>query len=76
MYVIYAGFQLAVVTSFPTQREPMMGLARYMLPMFALFMGAGAYLSGRRAAGRATLCTSALLLVVFSGLWGYWSLVP
>ena len=76
VYVIFAMVQLAEVTSFPTGTEPMIGLARYMLPMFALFMGAGAYLAERRTAARITLVTSAVLLVTFSGLWAYWSLVP
>jgi Mannosyltransferase (PIG-V) len=76
VYVIFAMVQLAEVTSFPTGTEPMIGLARYMLPMFALFMGAGAYLTERRTAARITLVTSAVLLVTFSGLWAYWSLVP
>jgi len=76
VYVLFAMVQLAEVTSFPTATEPMIGLARYMLPMFALFMGAGAYLAERRTAARITLATSALLLAVFSGLWAYWSLVP
>ncbi|MGH2881314.1 MAG: mannosyltransferase family protein [Solirubrobacteraceae bacterium] len=76
VYVIFAMVQLAEVTSFPTGTEPMIGLARYMLPMFALSMGAGAYLAERRTAARITLVTSAVLLVTFSGLWAYWSLVP
>jgi hypothetical protein len=76
VYVIYAALQLAQVTSFPDGSEPMIGLPRYMLAMFALFMGAGAYLAERRTAARITLAASTLLLVVFSGLWGYWALVP
>ncbi len=76
VYVIFAIVQLAEVTSFPTGTEPMIGLARYLLPMFALFMGAGAYLAERRTAARITLVASAVLLAVFSGLWAYWSLVP
>ena len=76
VYVIYAMVQLAQVTSFPTSTEPMIGLARYMMPMFALFMGAGAYLAERRTAARFTLVTSAALLALFSGLWAYWPLVP
>jgi Mannosyltransferase (PIG-V) len=76
VYVIFAMVQLAEVTSFPTGTEPMIGLARYMLPMFALFVGAGAYLAERRTAARITLVTSAVLLAAFSGLWAYWSLVP
>jgi hypothetical protein len=76
VYVIFAMVQLAEVTSFPTGTEPMIGLARYMLPMFGLFMGAGAYLAERRTAARITLAMSFALLAVFSGLWAYWSLVP
>ena len=76
VYVIFAIMQLAEVTSFPTGTEPMIGLARYLLPMFALFMGAGAYLAERRTAAQITLVASAVLLAVFSGLWAYWSLVP
>lgn len=76
VYVIFAIVQLAEVTSFPTGTEPMIGLARYLLPMFALFMGASAYLAERRTAARITLVASAVLLAVFSGLWAYWSLVP
>jgi hypothetical protein len=76
VYVIYAIVQLAETTSFPSAHEPMIGIGRYMLPMFALSMGAGAYLSERRVLARVTLVTSAALLVLFSGLWGYWSLVP
>lgn len=76
VYVIYAILQLVQVTSFPSRGEPMIGIARYMLEMFALFMGAGAYLAERRTSARITLITSSVLLVVFSGLWGYWALVP
>jgi hypothetical protein len=76
VYVIYAIVQLALSTSVPTGSEPMIGLGRYLLPLFALFMGAGAYLAERRTAARITLSMSIALLVLFSGLWGYWALVP
>jgi hypothetical protein len=76
VYVVYGILQLAQVTSFPAGGEPMIGLPRYMLAMFPLFMGAGAYLAKRRMAARTTLAASTALLVVFSGLWGYWALVP
>jgi hypothetical protein len=76
VYTIYALVQLAQVMSFPTAKEPLIGLPRYMLPMFPLFLGAGAYLAERRTAARITLALSGALLVLFSGLWGYWSLVP
>lgn len=75
-YLIFGLLQLVQVTSFPTSREPMIGLSRYMLEMFPLFMAAGAYLAHRRGAARLTLGISTALLVVFSGLWAYWALVP
>lgn len=76
VYLIFAIVQLAQVTSFPTKTEPMIGLPRYLLPIFPLFMGAGAYLAERRSAARIALVTSTALLVLFSALWGYWALVP
>jgi hypothetical protein len=76
VYLVYALVQLAHLTSFPSPNEPMIGLPRYMLELFPLFMGAGAYLAARRGAARVTLATSTVLLVVFCGLWGYWALVP
>jgi hypothetical protein len=76
VYAIYALVQLAQVTSFPTAKEPMIGLPRYMLAMFPLFLGAGAYLAERRSVARMMLAIFAALLVLFSGLWGYWALVP
>jgi hypothetical protein len=76
VYSIFAIAQLAQITSFPTKTEPMIGLPRYLLPIFPLFMGGGAYLAERRTAARITLVASAGLLVLFSALWGYWALVP
>lgn len=75
-YVLYSALLLAQVTSFPGPHEPMIGLPRYMLGMFGLFMGAGAYLAEHRRTARAMVMVSGILLVVFSGLWGSWSLVP
>jgi hypothetical protein len=76
VYSIFAIVQLAQITSFPTKTEPLIGLPRYLLPIFPLFMGAGAYLAKRRTAARITVFASAGLLVLFSALWGYWALVP
>jgi len=76
VYSIFAIVQLAQITSFPTKTEPLIGLPRYMLPIFPLFMGGGAYLAERRTAARITLVASAGLLLLFSALWGYWALVP
>jgi Mannosyltransferase (PIG-V) len=76
VYSIFAIVQLAQITSFPTKTEPLIGLPRYLLPIFPLFMGGGAYLAERRTAARITLVASTGLLVLFSALWGYWALVP
>jgi len=76
VYWIFAIVQLAQITSFPTKTEPLIGLPRYLLPIFPLFMATGAYLAERRSAARITLIASAGLLVLFSALWGYWALVP
>ncbi len=76
IYVIYAMIVLAQVTSFPAPHEPMIGLGRYMLLMFGGFMGAGAYLAEHRRTARVAVLVSGTLLVVLSGLWGSWSLVP
>jgi hypothetical protein len=47
-----------------------------MLPAFPLFMGVSSRLAGRRWLTRGVLTGSAGLLVVFSGLWAIWVLVP
>jgi hypothetical protein len=47
-----------------------------MLPAFPLFMGVSSRLAGRRWLTRGVLTGSAALLVVFSGLWAIWVLVP
>jgi hypothetical protein len=75
-YVVYSVAVLAQALSFPAPHEPMIGLARYMLPIFPLFMGLAARLSGRRPLTLAVLGVSGVLLAVFSGLWAYWALVP
>jgi hypothetical protein len=75
-YIAYALVALAEASSFPAPHEPMAGLSRYMLPIFPLFMGAAARLSGHRALRLGVLGASAILLAVFGGLWAFWALVP
>jgi hypothetical protein len=75
-YIAYAFVSLAQALSFPPPHEPMIGFSRYLLPIFPLFMGVAARLSGRRALTSVVLGVSAVLLAVFSGLWAYWALVP
>lgn len=75
-YLLYSIAMLAEALSFPPPHEPMQGLSRYLLPVFPLFMGIAARLSPRRRAALAVLGVSGCLLVVFSGLWATWALVP
>jgi hypothetical protein len=75
-YIAYSVATLAQTLSFPPPHEPMIGLSRYLLPIFPLFMGAAARLSGRRRLTIVVLGISGVFLAVFSGLWAYWALVP
>jgi 4-amino-4-deoxy-L-arabinose transferase-like glycosyltransferase len=75
-YYAYAVGMLAHALSFPSQNEAMLGLSRYMLPVFPLFMGVATRLRTRQKLTLGFLGVSAVLLAVFSGLWAYWALVP
>ena len=74
-YFVYGLVYLAYALSDPTKMEALEALPRFLLVAFPLFMGWGGWLAERPAARRATLTISALLLVVFSGLWGVWAWV-
>jgi hypothetical protein len=75
-YLVYAVILLLYASSFPAPHAPLQALPRYMLPAFPLFMGVSSRLAGRRWLTRGVLTGSAGLLVVFSGLWAIWVLVP
>lgn len=68
----YGLVYLAYALSDPTATEALQGFDRYVLLAFPLFMGWGGWLAERRTARGATLVTSGVLLVGFSGLWAYW----
>lgn len=69
---VYGFVYLAYALSDPTATEPLQGFDRYLLLAFPLFMGWGAWLAERSKARRVTLAISGVLLVGFSGLWGFW----
>jgi hypothetical protein len=75
-YLVYSAILIAYASSFPAPHTPLEGLPRYMLPVFPLFMGVASRLAGRRWLTRGVLGGSAALLIVFSGLWAIWALVP
>jgi hypothetical protein len=55
--------------SYPSPEEPVESFARYLLVMFPIFMGWGAWLSSRPAWRRAALTGLMLGLVALSALW-------
>lgn len=75
-YLVYTVMLLAYASSFPAPHSPLEGLPRYLIPAFPLFMGVASRLAGRRWLTRGVLGGSAALLIVFSGLWAIWALVP
>jgi Mannosyltransferase (PIG-V) len=75
-YLVYSLVMLAYASSFPAPYTPLQGLPRYLLPVFPLFMAVADRLAGRRWLTRGVLTGSAALLIVFSGLWAIWALVP
>jgi Mannosyltransferase (PIG-V) len=74
-YFVYGLIYLGYALSSPTSHEALASFPRYVLVAFPLFMGWGGWLADRPAARRITLASSAVLLVVFSGLWGVWAWV-
>jgi Mannosyltransferase (PIG-V) len=74
-YLLYAIALLAQALSYPTAREPLVSFPRYLLAMFPLFMGWGAWLGECHRRGRSVILASALLLAAFSGLWTIWAWV-
>jgi len=74
-YLVYALALLVQALSYPTAREPLVSFPRYVLAMFPLFMGWGAWLGERPRLSRRVISGSALLLAAFSGLWAMWAWV-
>ena len=74
-YLLYALALLLQALSYPTAREPLVSFPRYVLAMFPLFMGWGAWLGERDGLSRRVISASALLLAAFSGMWAIWAWV-
>jgi hypothetical protein len=74
-YLLYALALLAQALSYPTVQEPLVSFSRYLLAMFPLFMGWGAWLGERHRCSRRVICGSAVLLAGFSGMWAIWAWV-
>jgi hypothetical protein len=74
-YFAYTLALLAEGLSYPTQADALESLPRYVLVMFPIFIGWAVLLAPRRNMRVAALALSAVLLVVFSGLWSTWAWV-
>ncbi len=74
-YSAYALVLLCQALSYPTPVEPMESFSRYLLLVFPVFMGWGAFLGERRVARGVTLGALSAGLVVLSGFWGVWAWV-
>ncbi len=74
-YHVYAFALLAQALSYPIVLEPLESFPRYLLVIFPVFMGWGAWLGERpRLYGR-VIAASAALLAGFSALWAIWAWV-
>jgi hypothetical protein len=68
-YFAYALVLCFQALSYPVPEEPLQSFSRYLLVMFPIFMGWGAWLSSRPLARRVALGGLTLGLVAFSALW-------
>lgn len=74
-YFVYAVALLAESLSYPSVTEPLLSFSRFVIPMFPVFMGWGAWIGERPVVRRDVLIVSGALLVLFSALWGLWAWV-
>jgi Mannosyltransferase (PIG-V) len=74
-YFVYAIALLAESLSYPTVTEPLFSFSRFVIPIFPVFMGWGAWIGERPVVRRDVLIVSGALLVLFSALWGLWAWV-
>lgn len=74
-YLAYGLALLAQALSYPTLAEPLQSLPRYVLVIFPVFLGWGAWLGERPRAYRGAIAASALLLAGFSAMWATWAWV-
>jgi hypothetical protein len=70
-YVLFTALAILLCTSSSVAMEPLKGFDRYMLPIFPLWIGAGAWMQERRLTG-AILMTSTILLVVYTFEFARW----
>jgi hypothetical protein len=68
-YFAYALVLCAQALSYPTPVEPLESFSRYLIVMFPIFMGWGAWLATRPRARALTYTVLAAGLVAFSALW-------
>lgn len=68
-YFAYALVACAQALSYPIPIEPLQSFSRYLLVIFPIFMGWGAWLAPRRVARGLMLSGLTAALVVFSALW-------
>ncbi len=74
-YLVYGLALLAQALSYPTLYEPLESVSRYLLVIFPVFVGWGAWLGERPRLYRQAIAVSSLLLAGFSALWAIWSWV-
>jgi hypothetical protein len=72
-YFVYAVALLAESLSYPIVSEPLESFSRFVIPMFPVFMGWGAWIGERPAVRRDVLIVCTGLLVLFSAMWGTWA---
>jgi hypothetical protein len=71
-YGAYAIAALALPLSYPVTSQPLMSLPRFLIVLFPLSIGAGAWLAEHPRAARPLLVLSAVLMVVFGAQFATW----
>lgn len=71
-YVLYSGLTIVLCLSSPVPAQPLISFDRYMLTVFPLWMGAGAWLSRRKRAPVVCACAIGLAFYSFQFSTGAW----
>jgi hypothetical protein len=71
-YGLYVLAALALPLSYPVTGQPLMSLPRFVLVLFPLQLGLGAWLAEHRRATLPVLGGSAVLMVVFGAQFATW----
>lgn len=74
-YLVYGLALLVQALSYPTLYEPLESVSRYLLVIFPVFIGWGAWLGDRPRLYGHAIALSSMLLAGFSALWAIWSWV-